>query len=425
MTRFPPEPMTSNSGPSMKRLQWRVEWLAQVAAEAIVARLPGWLAFRTGEAFGRLLWVLMPRRRRIVSKNLRIALAGEMPVADIEELARRSFVRSIANFFSAVHTAHMPADILVGSVEVENPEVLEAAVSDGNGCLLLPPHMGNWEILARISSVFPPGHELGALYRPLNNPYLDERLTERRRSEGTRMFSKRDSLLEITRFLKGGGIIGVLADQRAGPQGVLADFFGRLTRSSPLPSLLIRRCKVPSFAISVRTVKPGRWVLKYHPVAKPGDTQACMDAIESAMRESMMDVFWFQDRWRSYAETEMPVTKWIGQDGARSLRHRHRALLWLAGANDAFPLPSQWLHADVDYECVLAEGEPIPDWLESTSTIHRISRDLSANAIHKELVRIDGAADLPVDFVLSTRPNPALDRACHRLVAAHVAIKRP
>lgn len=401
---------------SIKRLKWRVEWLVQVSAEACIARLPMSLAFHLGECIGRMLWHTMPLRRCIVIKNLRIALAGEMPANEIAVLAHRSFIRSIANLVSAVHTAHMPAEELVKRVIVENPEVLEAAVRDGSGCVLLPPHMGNWEILARISSLFPPGHSLGALYRPLNNPILDARLAARRQSEGTRMFSKRDSLLEITRFLKTGGIIGILADQRAGPQGVLTNFFGRLTRSSPLPYLLIRRCKVPAFSISVRTVRPGHWALRYHPVAAPADTQACMDAIETAMRESIIDVFWFQDRWKCYLSWSRKITpqRWLGEDGAKSLTKPHRALIWMAGVEAPSALSGSWTHPDVHYEIALGETQCPPPWAAPSNVIHRIIDDANPLEIQAALRRIDDASDLPLDFVLGIGPSGMLRTACKR-----------
>jgi KDO2-lipid IV(A) lauroyltransferase len=406
-------------------MKWRIEWLAQVSAENIIARLPGAIAFRVGECIGRLLWHCMPHRRRIVLKNLRIALAGEQSLDEIRILARQSFIRSVANLVSAVHTAHMPAKILESRVTVENPEVLEAAVRDGSGCLLLPPHMGNWEILARISHLFPPGHELGALYRPLNNPHLDARLAKKRQSEGTRMFSKRDSLLEITRFLKTGGIIGVLADQRAGKQGVLTNFFGRLTRSSPLPSLLIRRCKVPALAISIRTTAPGRWALKYHRVDAQGDTQSCMDTIEAAMRESLIDVFWFQDRWKCYANHGKSLLDWLGSMAARSKHNRHRILIWLAEVPNDWKLPDTWNHPDVDYEWLLHNGQPTPHWLDEHASIHRLGDASGVAAIRRRIGEIEMTQLLPLDFVIDAKQSVDLRISCQRQGLAYISIKNP
>jgi KDO2-lipid IV(A) lauroyltransferase len=87
-----------------------------------------------------------------------------------------------------------------------------------------------------------------------------------RQADGARMFSKRNSLHHVSGFLRENGVVGILADQRVGWQGELVPFFGRLTRVSPVPSLLARRCKSEVLALSFRTVAPGTWSARYHPV---------------------------------------------------------------------------------------------------------------------------------------------------------------
>lgn len=397
-----------------KRFKWRLEWVFQVAAEALIARLPGKIVFKLGEKIGGLLWHVMGERRRIVLKNLRIAYAGEKNIDELRVLARQSFRRSVANLLSAVHTAHLDLEKLEASVVIENPELAEKAAEGGKGILFLPPHMGNWEVLSRMNRLYPEGHEAGAFYRPLNNPYLDARLAEKRRSEGTVLFSKRDSLHYVGSFLKSGGMIGILADQRAGRQGVITSFFGRLTRSSPLPSLLIRRCKCSVLAISLRTVSPGKWSLRYHPVNSPADTVACMDAIERAMRESPVDVFWFQDRWKMYLSRRFGIGAWLCEEDARSSRHPHRALVWLPGSAPGWKVPEAWRHGDVVYEYVIEEGESLPTWVPDNAVVHRIPEVSKVAELCDEIARIDLAEALPVDYILTGSSDKSLRSASKR-----------
>jgi len=399
--------------------------MAQSVAEELIALLPGTWAFRIGEGLGQVLWHLMPHRRNIVIRNLRLVLAGEESMEQIKRLAHASFVRSLANLISAVHTAHLPRAVLESRVVVENPEVLEAAMQAGGGCLLLPPHMGNWEILSRIKRLYPEGHAQGALYRPLNNPHLDARLAARRQSEGTRMFSKRDSLLAITSFLREGGIIGVLADQRAGYQGTLTDFFGRLTRVSPLPQLLMRRCKVPGMAVSIRTTAPGRWAMKYHPVAEPRDVAACMDAIERAMRESLVDVFWFQDRWKCYVGPGHTLHDWLSSLDARSTRHRHRVLVWLVDAPIDWELPDVWKHPDVDNEWVLANHQAVPEWMGGGAAIHRLGEVSGVSSIRRRIAEIEMLQPLPLDFIMGPMQSADLRKASRQQGLVYVPIQNP
>lgn len=397
-----------------KRIKWRCEWLAQTAAESLIARLPGVLVFRLGEGIGAMLWPLMSYRRRIVLKNLRIAFAGEKTLPELRIMARAAFCRSIANLVSAVHTANLSIEKLADCTILENPELAEETVKQGNGMLLLPPHMGNWEILSRLNHAYPAGHAAGAMYRPLNNPYLDARVCKKRQSEGTRMFSKRDSLHHITSFLKDGGLIGILADQRAGMQGIVSPFFGRLTRSSPLPHLLVRRCGCTAIAVSLRTLRPGKWSVRYHSVDAPADTTACMAAVERAMRESPVDVFWFQDRWKIYLSEEKGLSGWLGSAEARSSRHPHRALVWLPACPTDWTLGETWQHPDVIYEFAKESGTSTPAWVPEQAIVHEVSAMKSIADQQREIARIDASAALPLDFVLAGCHDNSLRRAARR-----------
>jgi KDO2-lipid IV(A) lauroyltransferase len=338
----------------------------------------------------------MPQRRMIVLRNLRIACAGTLESEDIYQLARRTFRRSGANLVSVSHTARLKPEQLREVLRVENMHLLENAQARGKGVVLLLAHMGNWELLSRIIHLFPPGSKCGAFYRPLNNPLLDARVLARRQADGTRMFSKRDPFHEVTKFLREGGIVGILADQRVGMQGEVISFFGRLTRATPLPSLLARRAKAEVLSLTVVTESAGKWKAVFHPVASPPTTAHCMAALEMGMKESLADVFWLQERWKLPVKKPRSTSEWlhpVTQPGEKP----HRALIWLAGVNPSWSLEVGWWHRDVRYEAVIDQNSTPPEWLPKETPIHRIDGE-SPDAIIR---KIDAADPLPLDFILS------------------------
>lgn len=398
---------------SAKPWQWRAEWWLQGALETILRPLPGSLVHRIGALAGGLAWHLLPRRRTVVLRNLRIALAGTHDSAAIRRIARESFRLTGANLFSAAHSARLSPARLRQVLEIENPELLDAAMAGGKGVVLLLAHMGNWELLSRIVHLFPPGSRTGAFYRPLNNPLLDKRTLERRQADSTRMFSKHDGPYQAAAFLREGGVVGILSDQRVGMLGEVVPFFGRLTRSSPLPSLLARRAKANVLALALNTTSPGRWRARFVAVETKPTTAACMDALEQAMLPCPEDVFWFQDRWRVYLSAEHPFHAWLGETTALSAKP-HRALLWLTGAPDAWQPPDTWLHPDLRYEVVLAAGKTLPAWLPQGTPVHPPPAAIDRDALRQSLTAIDASQPLPLDFVLAARPPAALAKACRR-----------
>ncbi len=391
--------MASESPENHPKLwQWKLEWLGQTAIEKLAGVLPGLRVFRLGELIGGLAWHFMKSRRQIVLRNLRIAFAGEHDLPTLRLMARQSFRRTGANLLSALHSTRLSSEKVAAIVTVENPEVLVAALARSPGLVLLPSHMGNWEILTRISRKFPPGHKLGAFYRPLNNPLLDARVLAQRELDGTRLFSKRDSFHLVTSFLREGGIVGILADQRVGSQGELLRFFGRLTRASPLPSLIARRSKSEVLAMSVITETPGKWRIRYHALDGPTHTSSCMDAIEHALKASPIDYFWLQERWKVYVSPKRSIRNWLGPDSCGEGKP-HRALLWLPGTPDSWEMPEEWTHPDVIYEVISRHIGPDRDDRDSLTAF---------------LEMIDASAALPIDYILTCNASKALAKAARR-----------
>ena len=366
-----------------------MEAAAHSVVAAVMRQLPVERGFVFGEFLGKLIWPLMKKRQKTIARNLRIATEGKFTPDEIDVMAHRSFVRTVANLLCSTVSAKAPGKDLTELMEVENPELMKEALAEGNGVVLLLAHMGNWELLTRLKAFDPGIVNLGGFYRPLNNPILNERVLKEREFDGSRLFSKRDSLHIVSGFLKDDGVVGILADQRVAFQGKVAGFFGKLTRSSPLPSLLARRCKSEVLALSLTTVEPGKWKARYHRVEKPYDTANCSDALERAMRVSIEDVFWLQERWRVYLGEGVPPAKWLGKEDVRG-RNPHRALVWMTEEQKDMELPAGCVHGDIVNErCV---GARIGD-LES----------------------IDRSKPLPVDYILVFSENEELRKEAKAL----------
>ena len=392
-----------------KYLQWRLECIGHTLIELIAGLLPGPWVFRVGEWLGALAWPFMGKRRRIVIRNLRIAFAGEMEMDEIHRLAKASFCRTAANMISVAYTARLSPSRLKDVLKVENLELLEQALAKGHGVVLLLAHMGNWELLSRMVHFFPKGSKAGAMYRHLNNIPLDRRTRKRREADGTRMFSKNDGFHQVTGFLRDGGIVGILADQRTGRHGDLVPFFGRLTRSSPLPSLLARRSKSELLALSLVTESPGKWRAEFLPV-KAATTADCMETLEQTIRRSPVDVFWLQERWKFQGEPKHPINTLL-EDESQQGEKAFRALAWLSESDPSWQVPKLWTHPNVHYEFALPKSVPRPSWISPDAIVHEVSPNAQLASLRSAIEKIDALAPLPIDFILTKDSSPTLAAA--------------
>jgi hypothetical protein len=193
-------------------------------------------------------------------------------------------------------------------------------------------------------------------------------------------------------------------------QGEVVSFFGRLTRASPLPSLLARRAKAEVLALSLITEAPGKWKAVFLPVEKPHSTPHCMAALENAMKAGPTDVFWLQERWKVFVKRYRPFDKWLSPE-TQSGTKPHRALIWLANVPDAWRPLENWFHPDVIYEAAIPTGNRAPEWLPRDTRVHSLPPLESARDINHAICSLESTATLPFDFIITRKAAPALAEA--------------
>lgn len=284
--------------------------------ESFLRLLPMEIVCIIGSAMGQITYFLMSDRRQVAIRNLRIVYGHSRSPQEIRALARKTFRLSGLNLTSSISASTLSTEELLDRVEVEGRDHLINAKAQGNGCILLLAHMGNWELLTQLHILVPEIEALASLYRPLNNPLLDRLIKRRRQRRGTQLFSKRDGFAKPISHLKVKGTLGVIADQNAGKQGVPVPLFGKLSSMTYLPALLHRKTKAPIIPVSMCTISPGKWKVVLHPAVKVTEkdmkdtyqvTLQCSSAYEKLMNESPADVLWMHNYWRGGKRTALKV----------------------------------------------------------------------------------------------------------------------
>ena len=286
------------SAPSLtKRLSWRLEYVGYCLMEALMKPLPLEFIDRIGALTGWLLFHLSPHYRRLAIRNLRIAYGQEKTLEEIQILARETCERTIANFLGTLKTTILPTAEIDQHVSLSGLPQLAQTLEKGKGAILVLGHMGNWEVLNRLHQYLPKGTAAGGIYQPLKNPLVDKHLLRQREQDGSQMFNKREGFHGPASFVKNGGLLIIVADQKLTRSGIPIPFFNRVTPLSPLPSLLVRKANAPLFAAGIATTRPGHWHITFEAVPTP-DTQTIIQALETQIRKSPTDYLWLHNRWK-------------------------------------------------------------------------------------------------------------------------------
>ena len=206
-----------------------VRWLSRRSLRSLHAL--GW-------ALGWLAWALSPSHRRRSRENA--ALAAVPPAAQRSAIAEAG--RMVAELpWLWLSTRARP---ISRWARWEGAELLDAALAQGRGAVLLTPHLGVFEVCAQAyAERYGASHPVTVLYRPARQAWLRE-LEETARARpglGTAPASLA-GVRQMIRALRRGETVGLLPDQvPPHGMGVWAPFFGRDAYTMTLAARLIQQ----------------------------------------------------------------------------------------------------------------------------------------------------------------------------------------
>jgi KDO2-lipid IV(A) lauroyltransferase len=266
-------------------------------------------ALETGLALGRIWFHLLPIRRRTVTR----ALSSTFPTWRRERIARTAlevFTGCAANATTllwATAEATRPADIL----EVVRFEGLERYEREAaTGVVLAASHTGSWDLAALAACAM--GVRLSVVSRNLSYGPLDRMWSRRRARAGLRLLDESQGLGSITAAAGAGRALGLLVDQRTGPEmgGIRLPFLGREAWTTTLPAAVALRKDLPILPVFSRLEPDGTLCVSCGTCVRPGSggsavrrireiTAALSGALEDWIWLHPGSWLWLHRRWAS------------------------------------------------------------------------------------------------------------------------------
>jgi KDO2-lipid IV(A) lauroyltransferase len=177
---------------------------------------------------------------------------------------------------------------------------LEEAHRTNRPVLLVTGHLGNYDAIR--GGLIARGYRVGGLYRPMDNAFFNEHYVAAISRIGTPLFPRgRRGLADMLRFLKGGGMVGVVLDQAMG-DGAMLRFFGQPALTSLSPAEMALRYDaliLPTYGI--RRPDGGFDMIVEAPIPHSTAeqmTQALNDSLEAQVRAHMDQWLWTHRRWK-------------------------------------------------------------------------------------------------------------------------------
>ncbi len=235
-----------------------------------------------------------------IRENLAL-VCPDLPQAEVARMVRRvpeNIGQSLIELYSARDfIARIKDEPLTGA----GVEALDEAYRTKRPVLLVTGHIGNYDAIR--AALILRGYPVGGLYRPMGNPFFNRHYVAAISQIGKPLFARgRQGLTDMVRFLRSGGMLGVVLDQYMG-EGAPLTFMGHeaLTAlSSAELALRYDALVVPTYGI--RRADGGFDLIVEAPVPHSTPlamTQALNDSLEAQVRAHMDQWLWTHRRWKS------------------------------------------------------------------------------------------------------------------------------
>ncbi len=286
------------------------------ALRALFNLLPGSMASKLGAGLGRLFFLLVPYERRKTLRQLAIAFP-DRDRAWLRQMAAGTFAslgRGAAEFFRFKKLGPEGRQRMIG--EVRGFEHLAGPFAAGRGVVAVTAHVGHWELLASYTAAHT---RVAVVARQAYDARVDEALTQMRRDYGVQVFARNTSVKPILKWLKEGGVLGVLCDQDTGVDSVYVPYFGREAKTPSGAAWLAAASGAALVTAFSRRRRDGLYELEYQSeilLAAGGRTKAELKPVvseytrrlEAWVRVAPEQWAWNHDRWKS--KKEQPSTGW-------------------------------------------------------------------------------------------------------------------
>jgi len=189
-------------------------------------------------------------------------------------------------------------------IEINGKNYLELIKKEKKTVVFVSGHFNNFELMAM--QIEKAGIELSAIYRPLNNTFLNKIMEQIRKKYICKNQIKKGiaGTRQIIKDLKKGNSVALMIDQRV-REGSKVNFFGNLATTTTIPAQLIKKYKCELVPIYIE--RKDKYHFKMH-ISKPikvsskktneDITLFLNTVLEKMILKNIDQWIWTHDRWK-------------------------------------------------------------------------------------------------------------------------------
>jgi len=193
---------------------------------------------------------------------------------------------------------------LESKIEIEGKEVLEEIIRCKSQVIFVSGHLSNFELMALYLEKT--GINLSAIYRPLNNIYLNKIMEKIRLKYICKHQIKKGigGMKRLINLKKKNFSTALMIDQRVS-EGILSNFFNNQAFTTTIPAQLVRKFDMPVVPVFIERIKGINFkitIQKPIKFSKKESVQSITDKLNSTLEELILkkpeNWIWSHNRWK-------------------------------------------------------------------------------------------------------------------------------
>ena len=261
------------------------------------------LGFKLSSNFGYLIGKYLGpifRSKKSIINNIKKANINT-GAKDVASIILGNYGRIFAEY---VHLTNFKNDKLKKYISIEGLENLENIKKYKKKVVFISGHFNNFELMAM--QIEKAGIECAALYRPLNNPFLNRMMEKIRKRDICKIQIKkgRAGTREIIKNLKKGKSIALMIDQRV-REGEKTPFFKHLATTTTIPAQLVKKYNCEVVPIYIERIKKNYFKMYVSEPIKIKKSKTIQEItlflnviLEKMILKNVDQWIWTHDRWK-------------------------------------------------------------------------------------------------------------------------------
>ena len=243
------------------------------------------------------------RSKELINSNIRRA------IPTIEEVRLNKISKSMWNNYGRVFAEYIfikdfRKGKLSNNIKVNGKEILDKIINSNQQVVFVSGHLSNFELMAMYLEKS--GIKLSAIYRPLNNIFLNKIMERIRKKYICTMQIKKGigGLKKLINLNKKNYSTALMIDQRVS-EGILSSFFNKKALTTTIPAQLVKKYNIPVVPVYIERSKDTKFEITINEPLYFSESTSIQDItdklnkiLENMIVKKPEQWIWSHNRWK-------------------------------------------------------------------------------------------------------------------------------